>query len=49
MFETDKYGQVTIKTNPYQYHMNDGYVPISHAQFDKAWRALKTKIAGIKP
>jgi hypothetical protein len=49
LFETDKYGHISIQTDKYRYHMNDGYQPIPPAQFDKAWRALRQKISTTKP
>jgi len=48
-FQTDKYGETTIKTNPYQYHMNDGYQEITKTRFEKAWRDLQKKIRSTKP
>lgn len=49
MFQTDKYGEVTIKIDKYRHSMNDGYQPIAREQFDKQWRNLKRRIAACRP
>lgn len=48
MFETDKYGHTTTRTDEYRYQV-DGYTKIPAREFDKAWRSFQKKIATIEP
>ena len=49
-FQTDKYGEVTIKPARIVWsRLSDGYRPIKQVEFNKAWRAVQKRIAGIKP
>jgi hypothetical protein len=46
LFETDKYGKVMIDFNAFRYahSLDQGYTPISRAQYDKAWKALMKRL-----
>lgn len=45
-FETDKYGKVEIEPrHNLSFRLGDGYQEITAAEFNKAWRATKKKIA----
>jgi hypothetical protein len=50
-FQTDKNGRIEIEWSSHRssYHggLSDGYRPITRAQFDKAWRAVKKCIASF--
>lgn len=48
VFETNKFGGVTIQTEDHRFHVQY-YTSCPKAQFDKAWRALQRKIAKTKP
>lgn len=47
-FQTDKYGDITIRTDKFRFHMND-YQACPASVFNKAWRDLQRKIANTKP
>ncbi|MET3225713.1 hypothetical protein ABIE85_001460 [Bradyrhizobium diazoefficiens] len=42
-FQTDKYGNVHVKTNEGCYHMQ-GHTPIPAGEFNRAWKALRKKL-----
>lgn len=48
-FETDKYGDVSIKIRSHAYHMGngDGWTEISASEYHRALKALKSKIAKL--
>lgn len=47
MFQTDKYGSITIKFDQHRYNMSD-WEPISETKFKEAWQKLQKKIAATK-
>jgi type II secretory pathway pseudopilin PulG len=44
-FETDKYGHIKITPDGHAYNMDSGYQPISAAEYRKALKALKSRVA----
>lgn len=48
-FETDKYGHISVKENDHCYHMGngDGWNAISAAEYNRALRSLKSRIAKL--
>lgn len=45
-FQTDSHGGITIKFKTWAHQ--SGYVPITHAEFEKAWRKVQSKVAKHK-
>lgn len=47
-FQTDKDGKIKIEPQDY-FSARDGYKPITAAEFNREWKALKARIAKLKP
>ena len=46
-FETDSLGEIHIKPSTIRMQISDGYLPIKKSEFDRAWKAVARKIAGL--
>ena len=47
--QIDKYGEITIKAKKHMYWLTDGYIPISAAEFGRAWDRVAAKLNAIDP
>lgn len=48
-FQTDKYGEVTVKAKKQMYLVRDGCRPISKSEFDRAWKRTQERIKAMDP
>ena len=48
-FQTDKYGDLSVRFSAHQFAHLSGWQPVKAADFNKAWRAVQKRIAELRP
>jgi hypothetical protein len=48
-FQTDKYGDISIRFERHQYNHLSGYISITPAEYRRAFKAMQAKITKVHP